>query len=94
MKIERLVPGQIVYDVGESRMGNTMMKTVSVWRVKIISVDLEAKTVTASWNGNAPRQYGERHIKNWRAKEPTLIRTAMGRHRLATREEIKAAKEG
>jgi hypothetical protein len=82
----------IVYDVGSHKMGNTTMTTVAVWSVQIVSVDAEKRTVTARWNGNAERKYFEGDIKRWRENRPMLIRSPMGRARLATREEIKAAK--
>ena len=90
--ISKLTPGMTVYDVSRQKMGNTNMSTVVVWRVTIISVDTERKRVTASWNGNAPRVYGERVAKSWRVKEPVLVKSGWG-HRLATRAELKALKE-
>jgi len=93
MKLEKLKPGMIVYDVGKTKMGNTTMTSVAVWPVKIIDVDLERRRVTASWNGNTPRVYPESTAKKWRGKEPVLVREAMGRRRLATREEIKAMRD-
>jgi hypothetical protein len=92
MKFEKLKPGMVVYDVVRRRMGNTTISTVAVWSVYIVSVDAEKRQVMASWNGNPPRTFGEHGIKKWRKKEPMLIRGALGSARLATREEIKAAK--
>lgn len=89
MKIEKLQPDMIVYDVGRHKMGNTRISTVAVWPVRIISIDLEKKTVLASWNTNQPRTFYERSIKKWRADKPVLIRGVMGYARLATREERK-----
>lgn len=87
MKLSRLQTGQIVYDVAKTRMGNTTLRTVSVWRVRVIAVDSEKATVTASWNGNPARTYTARAVKRWRATEPTLIRSVMGVARLARRGE-------
>jgi|GEM_PF-1022030 len=92
MKFEKLKPGMVVYDVGRHKMGNTTMSTVAVWSVRIISVDTEKRRVEASWNGNRPKVCYEYEAKKWREKEPMLIRSPMGYARLATREEIKAAK--
>lgn len=89
MKIEKLQPDMIVYDVGKHKMGNTNISTVAVWPVHIIKVDLEKKTVLASWNTNQPRKFYERSIKKWRATKPVLIRSVMGYSRLATKEEQK-----
>lgn len=92
MKIENMKPGMTVYDVHRHKMGNTTMSTVGVWPVKIVSVDMENRAVTASWNWNAPRVYFEREATKWRERKPLLIKTAIGAHRLATRAEIAAKK--
>lgn len=92
MKFEKLKPGMVVYDVGSGRLGNTTLRTVRVWEVKIISVDETRREVTASWNTNTPRTYTERSYKQWREKRPMLVGTLMGGYRLANREEIKAAR--
>jgi hypothetical protein len=89
MKLEKLMPGMIVYDVGRMPMGNTTLKTVAVWKVKVIEVDLDRRLVVASWNGNPCRTYYQHSIKNWRVKPPMLVRTFMGAMRIATREEQK-----
>ena len=91
MKLEKLKPGMVVYDVHSHRFGNTMLRTVGVWEVRIVSVDAAARVVTASWNGNPPQIY--RRWACWRAKKPVLITTMMGGHRLATRAELKRLKK-
>ena len=80
MKIEKLAQGLTVYDVGRQKMGNTNMTTVCVWRVFIHSVDLEKKTVKASWNNNQVKEYPEYIWSKWRLKEPKLIKTGFGHH--------------
>lgn len=92
MKLEKLKPGMIVYDVHKTQMGNTTMRTVGVWPVHIVSVDVENQTVEARWNHNPVQKYRGRAIGKWRAKEPLLITGRFGCARLATREEIKAHK--
>jgi len=92
MKFEKLKPGMTVYDVGRHKMGNTTISTVAVWPVRIVSVDAEKRTVDASWNGNRARTYHEYECKKWREEKPLLIEGAFGNKRLATREEIAAAK--
>ena len=86
MKIEKLVQGLTVYDVGRQKMGNTSMTTVCVWRVFIHSVDLEKRIVKASWNNNQVQEYHESTWSKWRLKEPRLVKTGVG-HRLARRGE-------
>lgn len=93
MKFEKLQPGMTVYDVGSHQMGNTTLKTISVWAVKIVSVDPEKRSVQASWNGNPVRTFHEGSYSKWKAKRPVLIRTAMGALRRPTREELKAMKD-
>lgn len=93
MKIENLEPGMIVYDVHSTKMGNTSLKSMGVWNVKIVSIDLERQSVECSWNGNPPRSVYRKTWSKWRKEKPLLITSGMGRQRLATREEIKAHKE-
>ena len=93
MKIESFHREMIVYDVHSHFMGNTKMRTVGVWTVRIISIDLEKQIVVASWNGNEPRHYHKRSWSKWRFKRPVLITNSCGQSRLATREELKELKE-
>lgn len=92
MKIEKIKPGMTLYDVGRTKMGNTNISTVRIWTVSVISVDLEKRSVRASWNGNLPRDFFEYSWRKWRLKEPMTITTFMGRRRLATRAEIAESK--
>ena len=87
MKIEKAEPGQIVFDVGRHKMGNARVSTVSVWSVKIASIDLEKRTITASWNSNQAKEYMEHAWSKWRVNRPQLIRGAIGNYRLARRNE-------
>ena len=88
MTFDKLKPGMIVYDVQRYRMGNTTLRSVGVWKVRIISVDVETKTVIASWNHNRPEKYRRRVWEKWRLKEPKLIDTGFcGQQRLARRGE-------
>lgn len=92
MKIEQLKPGMTVYDVHSHKMGNTTMRTMGTWQVRIISVDLDKGYVEASWNGNPSTKYYGRSFK-WREHKPVMITYALGRRRLATHAELKAMKE-
>lgn len=94
MKFEKIKPGMTLYDVGSHGMGNTTIRTMSVWPVVVVSVDADSRSMMASWNGNKPRRYYEHAIKKLREKKPLMISTWGGAgSRLATREEIKAHKE-
>ncbi len=90
MKIDRMRAGMVVFDVGRSKLGNTTMMPVSVWRVHISSADLDGRRVEASWIGNAPRWFSERQKSGWREKAPLLVKIGYG-YRLATSAELKAA---
>jgi hypothetical protein len=93
MKIEKLKPGMRVWSVGKYTVGHTTQKSIAVWPVKIVSVNLESGTVTASWNGNPNKLFLRRTWSKWREKRPLLIKQSFNCHRLATREEIKAQKQ-
>ena len=88
LKINKLQPGAVVYDVQSQRMGNTTLRSVGVWPVQIVSVDVEAGTVMAKWNGNPERKFREHQWSKWRAEKPTLVKTGLGAYRLAKRDEV------
>jgi hypothetical protein len=94
MKIEKLTPGQIVYDVRRQNMGNTTISTVAVFSVEIVSVDAEEGVVVASWNSNPPQRFYRQTWSKWRAKKPVTVPTGFfGQRRLQTAEERKQAKQ-
>lgn len=90
MKIEKLIPGQIVYDVHSHRMGNTTMRTMGCWEVRIVSIDLEKGTVVATWNSNPAQTFYRNSIQKWREKKPVFVSTGAFGKRIATRAELKA----
>jgi hypothetical protein len=88
MKISDLKPGQVLFDVRSTRMGNTTMRTISVWRATIKDVDPDGKKFTASWNGNPHKLYWS-VPKSWKKKDPFLVTCANGfGKRRPTREEL------
>lgn len=93
IKFEKLKEGMTLWTVSKHKMGNTTISTVSVHAVKIISVDEHERSFVYSWNGNSPQQGREWQLKQFKIKEPILIRSRMGYARLATRAEIAAMKE-
>lgn len=93
MKIEHLQPGATVWSVGSIGVGNTTLRSVAVWPVKIISTDYAARTVVASWNHNSPGVFRENVWGKWRKDRPLLIKLGFNRYRLATREEVAAYKK-
>jgi hypothetical protein len=76
--ITKLQPDQIVWEIRRQKMGNTSVSRNAKYGIRIVSVDLEKRTVTASWNGNPPRVYRERDIAKWKVKEPQPKRMIMG----------------
>lgn len=86
MKLTSLKPGDLVFNVEKTKMGNTTLKTISIYPVKIIEV--HENHVIASWNGNAPKRFGENSVSKWKKKEPVTIVSGFGVRRLATKEEI------
>jgi hypothetical protein len=55
--ITALKSGDVVYDARKVRQGNTTIRRLSVWAVRIIDVDAEGGKVIASWNGNPAKAY-------------------------------------
>lgn len=98
MKLEKMKPGQTLYDVQRRRMGHTTLSTVSVYEVKILEVHISplgggSSYALASWNQNRPEKFYRGHAERWRPKPPILIETGMiGQKRLARRDEIAAMK--
>jgi hypothetical protein len=86
MKISKLKPGDVVFSVEKTKMGNTTLKTVSVFRVYIKEV--HETHVIASWNGNPARRFGLAAVNKWKEKEPVRIQIRPSYYRLATKEEI------
>lgn len=94
MKMEGLKPGQVVWSVERRKLGNTELRTTSVFAVVVKEVCLDAPSphVVASWNGNRPQRFYRRGVSRWRKDKPLTVSTGLGA-RLATRDEIKAMKE-
>ncbi len=90
MKIESLKEGMTVYDVHSHRMGNTVLRTLGCWQVKIVSIDPEHQSVMASWNGNAVRNYYRGDWSRWRLKEPVMVKIGFCQYRLETKDEKKS----
>lgn len=80
-----LKPGQILYSVERIGLGNTTMKTTSVYTVRIVEVT--ADYFTASWNNNPARKYFA-IPSTWKVKKPFIVQNRLTA-RKATCEEIK-----
>lgn len=92
MNIKKLKPGMLVWSVGRYGVGNTTMRSVAAYPVKIIEVDEGGQRVTACWNHNPAQVYTRHSWSKWRLAKPLLIKLGFNHYRLATRDEIKAAK--
>lgn len=88
MKITSLTPGQIVYTVSKTKMGNTTISSTSIHQVKILSINLEKGMVEASWNCNGPRTYVRSQIAKWKLKRPETKTDAFGRVSLVKKSRI------
>lgn len=63
--------GDTLWDCHRTRAGNTTMRVMGCWQVKVISVDTVRSNALVSWNGNPARVYSERDIgKLRRTKHP------------------------
>ena len=85
MKFEKIKEGERYYDVHSYRMGNTTLRSVGVWDVKIISIDAERRTAIVSWNGNGPETWHEWELKKLRTKRPELVEGFFGSKRIKPR---------
>ena len=74
--INRLKPGQVVYDIQRQKMGNTTVSRGVLYEVKILEVHEDF--VLASWNSNKPQKYFLRSIQAWRVKKPEPKGTIFG----------------
>ena len=74
IKFEKLQPGMILFDIHSHRMGNTTMRQLGKWTVKVISVDVEHRTAMVSWNGNHPEEWSERQLRKLYTAETKAYR--------------------
>lgn len=84
--INKIKPGDVLWQVYNHRMGNTTIRTTAAIRCLVTEVDLDRRRAKMSWNGNPPQWFY--NVKNLRIKEPVLISAGLsGRKRLARRGE-------
>ena len=92
MKLSSLKPGMTVWSVRKHLMGNTTIKTISVYEVNIIEVNHDEGWFTYSWNGNSVQKGHDHTASQFKKNKPVTIRCSMGYRRLATRAEIQEMK--
>ena len=68
--INKISPGQILYSVEKTTMGNTKMTRNACFPVKVIEIGDDKTWVLASWNGNTPRKFFLSSVKKWKANKP------------------------
>lgn len=63
VRFDKVEPEMELLDIHSYRMGNSSMRRLGLWCVRVISVDKEARTAMCSWNSNPARRYTERDFK-------------------------------
>lgn len=70
-KLDKLQPGQTVWEIYRQKMGNTTISRRVLGTVKVIEVDLEKRRVLANWGGNSrPSWYSEKAVSKWKLIKP------------------------
>lgn len=103
MKFEKIQPGMRLYDRHKRRMGNTMLRTLGEWDVRIIEVNAEKRKALVSWNGNRPEWWWPaqlERLKDWSMHDESVAVIEKGmltsqiiRCRKLTKAEREARKE-
>jgi hypothetical protein len=68
VKFEKIKAGMVLYDRHKYQAGNTTMRVLGEWSVRIVSVDPATRSARVSWNGNSERRWNERSLaklKDW-----------------------------
>lgn len=69
--INKIVPGQTLYDVKRNSGIRAFRSKYSVWPVLVESVDIDGGFIIARWNVvNSPKKMSLKSIKNLRVKPP------------------------
>lgn len=63
VKFEKVKSGDTLYDRHTYKMGNTNLRSIGEWRVKVLSIDPGSRTLIVTWNGNRPTTYYEHDLK-------------------------------
>jgi hypothetical protein len=63
MKFEKIQAGVTLLDIHSERMGNTTMRELGLWTVKVISVDPATRSAMVRWNGNPERRWSARQLE-------------------------------
>jgi hypothetical protein len=85
VKWETVRAGDVLFDVHSYRMGNTLVRSMGCWEVRVISIDHAAGTAVVSWNGNEPESWPARRVKKLRRREPEFYTDFLGARRIKRR---------
>lgn len=66
----RLHVGDTLFDCRMMRMGNTTMREMCTWKVRVIKIDTVKGQALCSWNGNTPEWWDESRLKSLRRSPP------------------------
>lgn len=69
-KIDRITPGQVLFDVKRNIGIYAWSCKYSVYPVYVTEVNIEEGYIIASWNHNPPKKMFVRQINKLRVKEP------------------------
>lgn len=62
IKFEKIQAGMTLYDRHKYKMGNTTLRSIGEWSVRVLEVYCEKRQAKVSWNGNTPEVYRERDL--------------------------------
>lgn len=79
IKFDKVEPGMVLLDIHSHRVGNTTMRELGCWKVRVISVDRANRTALCSWNDNHPKTYYERDFRRLYTKPTKKYREQMER---------------
>jgi len=74
MKLEKLKPGMVIYDV-RKRTGLSYFRgggAYDIWSVYVKEIDLEKREALVSWNSNPPTWVSEKQLSKYRLKKPEV----------------------
>lgn len=103
VKFDKLKVGDELYDRHTYAMGNTTIRTIGEWRVRILVLERDCAMV--SWNGNRPHRWTRAQLERlytWSMSDETeceVHRGMMGavtkvrRHPKAVRDRLKAERD-
>ena len=81
IKFEKIEAGMELLDIHTERAGNTTMRRLGVWHVRVLSVDREKRSAQVSWNGNRPETYYARQLERLYLKVPPRMQRRLDAQR-------------